>query len=177
MSHAKGSGGVDGALVSVQNYRRYLLILFADFLFQDVETVVVGCSISVAGKAVRDDFVVEGIQKQRPFVERAFVLNTGHIGDEQRKRTFSIPSAFHKIRKTKALSSGFAVMVSTGFRTDTGVLTAFVRQIIAEQPAGLLSDRCCEPVIAPRFVTFALFQQKCRQIKTIPFISVTYPFV
>ena len=37
MSHLIGSGRVDSALVGVQNYRRRLLVLFADFLFKDVK--------------------------------------------------------------------------------------------------------------------------------------------
>ena len=68
MRHLIGSGGVDGALVGVQNYWRRLLILFFDFLFKDVKAMIIRHGIAVTGKAVCDDLVVESIQEQRPFV-------------------------------------------------------------------------------------------------------------
>lgn len=159
MSHLIGSRGVDGALVGVQNYRRCLLILFTGFLLEDVKAMVVGSGIPISGKAMREYFIIKGIEEQCPFLKHSLVSNAGHIGHNQRKRMLRFPFALHKVGKMNVLLPSLAVPIVSCFRTDTGHFAAFVRKIVAEKPSGFMSYIRSKMMISPGFVVLAFLLQ------------------
>ena len=81
MGLAKSPRRVDSSLVGVEDYLGCLLFSFIHKLFQFIKAVVIRfIAPGLRSNAVSQDFIVEGIQEERPFPVCISSFEHGHVG-------------------------------------------------------------------------------------------------
>ncbi len=106
-----------------------------------------------------NDLVIEGIYKERPLPTPAVAIEYRHIGYHDFNRTGCVPVSLDFVRKHYVFRSCLLIGEFPRFGADTGLLAAFVCQIVGEHPTRSFKYRFGKHVITMRGMLFVLLHQ------------------
>ena len=144
------------------NYLGCLLLVFlACKQFQLLQTMVVWfCAALNRRCLVCKDLIVECIDKKRPFPIPSIVLEYRHVGYNDFNRMSCIPVSIDFVREPHMFFSRFLVGVFPCFGANTGLLAAFMCQIMRKYPSGSFKDSFCKHMVSMRRVLLMLLCQQ-----------------